>query len=321
MSKWLKNILAIVILAFLIWYLAGHRQQLSAMLKLNPNHLPVLYGLLFLASLTTARVVQSLLATLDTKTPFWEMVWLQNASLLLNYAPMKFGTLFRANYLKRHYGLVYSRFAPFFLYLMFLMTATAAGIGLLTLVMAYGLSSYENKIMAGVFAAAVIGSMCFLLVPLPLPKGSGRLMSLLRNFITGRRQIAGQAKTIFTSMLFLGVSFLFTGLRLWIIYRCIGSDIHLTGCFILGAVGFVVLFVSITPGALGIRELVLASGAVVLGVPLEVGILAAMIDRAVILSYVFVVGGVCTLWLWHKSPADFKKQQNNTISQDVKTVD
>ncbi len=317
MSKWLKNILAIMILAFLIWYLVGHRQQLSALLKLNPKYLLVLYGLLFLASLAVARVVQFLLAALETKTPFWEMVWLQNASLLLNYAPMRFGTLFRANYLKRHYRLVYSHFATFFLYLVFLMTATAATVGLVTLAMTYGLSSYENKIMAGVFAAAVIGSVCFLFVPLPLPKGNGRLVSTLRNFLTGRSQIANQAGTILVSLFFLSISFLLTALRFWIIYRRMASDIHPAGCLVLGAIGFVVLFVSLTPGALGIRELVLASGAVVLGVPLEVGILAAMIDRAVILSYVFVVGGVCALWLWHKSPADFKKQQNNAIPQKV----
>ena len=312
MVKWLKNILAVIILASLVWYLVVHWQQLRELLQLNPKHLLMLYSLLFLASLTTTFAIQSLLSALSVKTRFWDMVRLQNASFLLNYAPMKFGTLFRANYLKRHYGLAYSHFTVFFLYVTFLMTATAATIGLGVLSTVYGFFNYENKIMAGIFIAAVIGSLCFLFIPLPIPKGSSRLMSALRNFLTGRKQIAKQRKAILVSLLFLSTSFLLTAIRLWIIYRSMGINIHPAGCLILGALGFIALFTSLTPGSLGIREIILSAGAVVLGVPLEVGILAAMIDRAVIISYVFVIGGSCTLWLWFNSSADFKKTQVET---------
>ncbi|MBA7643169.1 hypothetical protein ES703_50888 [subsurface metagenome] len=90
-----------------------------------------------------------------------------------------------------------------------------------------------------------------------------------------------------------------------------GQNIHPAGYLVLGALGFVTMFVSLTPGSLGIRELVLGSGAIVLGIPLEVGVLAAMIDRAIALSWCFVIGGACTAWLWHKSPGDFKKPQAN----------
>jgi len=42
---------------------------------------------------------------------------------------------------------------------------------------------------------------------------------------------------------------------------------------------------------------------------LEVGMLAAVVDRAISMSYIFVVGGGCTLSLRRKSSADFKEQQ------------
>ena len=92
---------------------------------------------------------------------------------------------------------------------------------------------------------------------------------------------------------------------------------HPAGCLVLGALGYVVLFIGITPGGLGIRELVLACGAQVLGIPFEVGIWAAMIVRAVLMSFAFVIGGISTIWLWHKDPADFKKDepgQNNNLN-------
>lgn len=309
MGKWLKNIIGLMILGFLLWYLARNWEQLKELLKLSPAELFVMYCLWFLLSLSSARVVQCLLSGLKTKTGFWDMVRLHNATILLNYAPMKFGTLFRANYLKRHYGLSYAHFATFFLYIMFLMTSTASIIGLAVLVAIYGLGGYENKVLALVFAITIIGSLLFLFVPLPIPGGQGRLRSALRNFLSGRSQVSKERKTILIATAYLVVNFFLAAVRLWIIYDSMGKSIHVGGYLILGALGFVVLFIGLTPGSLGIRELALGFGAVVLGIPLEVGILAAMIDRAIIISYAFVAGGVCSVWLWRKSPADFREQQ------------
>jgi uncharacterized membrane protein YbhN (UPF0104 family) len=309
MGKWLKNILGVVILVFLLWYLAGHWEQLKALFKLSPKQLFVMYCLLFLIALSGARAVQRLLSVLKIKTDFWDMLRLHHVSLLLNYVPMKFGTVFRANYLKRHYGLAYAHFATFFLYITFLMTAVAAIIGLTVLLSIYGLGERENKILAVVFAMTVIGAMFFLVVPLPVSKGQGRLSSAFRKFLAGRSQISKERKTILDVAALLGVNFLFDAVRLWIIYSSMGKNVHVAGYLILGALSFVVLFIGLTPGSLGIRELVLGFGATVVGIPLEVGVLAAVIDRAIIISYVFIAGGICTVWLWHKSPVDFGKQQ------------
>jgi uncharacterized membrane protein YbhN (UPF0104 family) len=193
------------------------------------------------------------------------------------------------------------------------MTAIATFIGLTVLLTIYGLNKYENKILAIVFAIIVIISLLFLFVPLPVPTGQGRLSATLRNFLAGRSQISKERKTNLTVAMLLGVNFLLDAVRLGIVYHSMGKNIHVGGYLMLGALGFVVLFTGLTPGSLGIRELVLGFGAVVVGVPLEVGVLAAMIDRAVIISYVFITGGICTMWLWHKYPADFKEQQRNSL--------
>lgn len=311
MTKWLKNLLALGILAFLLWYLAGHWGELKVLLKLDAKQLFILYLLCFIPTLSFARVVQYLMNVFKIRTPFWDMVRLHNASVLLNYAPMKFGTFFVANYLKRHYGFSYTNFATLFLYITFLMTATGATMGLAVLVTIYHLAGYESKILASVFAMTIVGSLLFLFVPLPIPTGQGWLSTTFRSFLTGRSQMLKERKTIFVATVFLVINFLLTALRIGIIYHSMGRSIHPAGYLILGSLGFVVLFIGLTPGSLGVRELVLGFGATVISVPLEVGILAAMIDRAITISYVFVVGGICAIWLRHKSPADFKEQQNN----------
>jgi len=145
-GKWLKNILFLAVICFLLWYLVGHWEQLKALFKLSPKQIFLMCCIWFLIALINARAVQYLLNALKTKTDFWDMVKLHHAALLLNYVPMKFGTVFRANYLKRHYGLAYTHFATFFLYITFLMTALAAIIGLVVLLTVYGLGEYEAKI-------------------------------------------------------------------------------------------------------------------------------------------------------------------------------
>ena len=309
--KWIKHVLGVLILAFLLAYLVGHRQELKALLKLSAGQLIMMYLLCFLISVASVPVVRSLLDALETETGFGDMLILNNAALLLNYAPMKFGTVFRANYLKRHHGLSYAHFATFFLYITFLMTLMAAAIGLAVLLGVYGLAGYESKILAGVFAATVVGSLVFLLIPLPMPKGDGRMSAMLRTFIAGRSQISKQRKAVLISVVFVVITFVLTALRIGIIYHSMGREMHPAGYLILGALGFVVLFIAITPGSLGLRELVLACGAVVLGMPLEVGILAAIIDRAITICYAFTAGGACTLWLWYRSPNNFRKEQDD----------
>jgi len=192
----------------------------------------------------------------------------------------------------------------------FLMTFAASIIGVIVILTVYGITSYENKILVLVFLIITIGSFAFLFFPLPVPKWQGRVFNLLRNFLAGRSQIASNKKIVAISGLLLTFNFILTAARLGIIYNSLGQHCHPMGFLVLGALGYSVLFIGITPGGLGIRELVLAAGAVVIGLPLEVGLLVAVIDRMITFSYAFLAGGICTIKLWRKSPSDFTRNQD-----------
>ena len=312
MAKWIKNILGVVAVIFLLWYLSKHWEKLKVLIKLSPTELGMIYIISFLGTLNGAYVVQRLLNALRIKPNFWDMFMLQNASVLLNYAPAKVGTVFQANFLKCHYKLSYAHFATFFMYLTLLTTAAASAIGLVALIGFYGVGGYETRILCAVFLGALVCSIFFAFVPLPIPRGSHKLSEILRNFLTGRHYVVCERRTLFVCAVFLVANFVLASIRFGIIYNSMGQNIHPAGCLILGVVSQVVMFVSITPGALGIRELILGAAAIILGVPLEVGVLAAMIDRAISISWIFVVGGICTILLWHKSPTDFKEMKEKS---------
>ncbi len=298
---------------FLSWYLVENWGNLRVLLKLRPSELVVIYLVTIGGMLNNSCVVVILLKALDTPVRFWDMVFLQNAANLLNYLPMKFGTVFRANYLKKHYNLSYARFGAFFLYLTVLITAVTVLIGLIVLLLVYGLDRYESKVMFFVFLGTFIVMVFFAFVPLPIPKGSIRLTFILRNFLLSRSQVRTNISAIICCIFFLVINMLLYSLRIGIIYKSMGQEVHFGGYLILGALGYVIMFLSLTPGSLGVRELLLGSGAVALGVPLEVGIFAAVIDRAIMLSWTFLIGGICTMKLWRKSPADFSNAKGTSL--------
>jgi len=317
-QSWLKNIIGLVILGVLLWYLSQRWEQLKSLVKLNLSELLLLYICTGLATVSNCKVNQRLLRVLGARIGLWELVLLQNAMRLLNLMPMKFGTVVRGNYMKRHHSVSYTNYVTFFLFFTFLMAAAAAVIGLVGVGVVYKFGSYETNILGLFFIFLLAAAALFLFAPLPTPKSDGKWMRALRGFLQARMDIAKNKKVILANLCFLLLTFSLTAVRLGIIFHSIGKDIHPVGYLILGALGFASLIISITPASLGVRELVIGVGAVGLGVPLEVGLLVAMFDRAIMLSWTFVIGGLCALWLWRKYPADFKK--NKYCDEQVKKV-
>lgn len=320
MFKWIKHIIAVVLLVFLLVYIGKHWRELEVLLNLRPIEMVLLYAVMGLATTNNSRVVQKLLLVLNIRASLPELILLQNAGRLLNYVPMKFGTMVRANYLKRTYGLSYTNFATMLLYVTVLMTAVAGIVGFTALTVGYGLGGYENKILGGLFLFILAGSLILAFIPLPVPVGEGRLQSIIRNFLLGRKIVTANKKVVIVSMVHFAGTFLLSSLRLAIIYKSMGQDMQLTGYLVLGVLGFASFVVAITPGALAVRELVLGCGALVLGIPFDVGVFAAVLDRAIMLSWTFVLGGASTFWLWHRYPADFKQLSPNVLTEDESSL-
>ncbi|MCK4647222.1 MAG: flippase-like domain-containing protein [Candidatus Aminicenantes bacterium] len=317
MIKWIKYVIGIAIFCFLLWYLYGHWGELGLLFKLGFFELLVIYFISFIAILNKAGVVKIILKPMGVTALFGDMFLVQNACLLLNYVPMKFGTFFMANYLKRHYSLKYSRFGTFSFYLTFMLSVIASLTGIIAVIFIYGLADIRKQILAGVFLLCFIASIFLLFVPLPIPKGKSSPVIILRDFLLGRSAVSKDMRALFLAVSLLFINFIISSIRLGIIYHSMGIRVHPAGFLVLGALGYIMMFINLTPGALGIRELVLGAGAVVLGVPPEVGITVAIIDRSITLIWAFVVGGACVVWLRHKSPLDFKETKLHFSSKDL----
>lgn len=307
MRKWLKNLLALAILAALVWYLARNWEQMENLPRFGWVPLFWVYLVSLAGAVGTTLAVQRLMASLGTRTRFWDMFVLQNASTLLNYLPMKAGTVLRANYLKRQYEFSYTHFGLFYLSITLLMTLASSALGLGIMVLGHGISDRADVVLASVFLVLLVGSTVLLVIHLPLPVGPGRVRSILRRLLTARTELSTKRRTMIECFGLLAVNFVLSAVRLGIIYNAMGVPAPPTTMLVLGSLAFVTMFISLTPGALGLRELVLGAGAAALNIPPETGVLAAMIDRAVALAWSFLIGGPCALWIWRKYPGDLSQ--------------
>jgi uncharacterized membrane protein YbhN (UPF0104 family) len=315
MTRWLKSLLGIVIIGLLLWYLAKHWDSLKGLVNLKLSTIIYLFVAMTVGVVVGSYTIQHLMAAFGIRPGFREMFHLHNATILLNYMPMKFGTLYRANYLKRHYGLIYAHFTVLFIYLLILMTMAAAVVGLIVLLTVYGLNRYETLILAIIFLSVLIFSVALVFVPLPAIKGTNKLTITLHNLAQGRKMMIENKFDLCVNMFLATGCFLSSSVQLAIIYHSMGQNIHPAGYLVLGAVAYVTMILGITPGSLGLRELALAFGAVALGIDFNVGSLAAVIDRAVVLVWSFTIGIASTLYLWYKSPQDFKKTETDAVSR------
>ena len=203
------------------------------------------------------------------------------------------------------------------MYLTLLMIVIASLTSLIVLVFVYDVTSNETKVLFVAFFLTLSGSLFLAFVPLSLSFSGGRLGKNINNFLAARQQLVQSKQVVIGCSMLFFCNFLLASFRLGIIYHAMGQELHPAGYLVLGALGYITLFLSLTPGSLGIRELVLSSGGMAMGIPLKVGILAAMIDRAIALSWVFVIGGASTAWLWRKSPADFTTTKSLQASNQL----
>lgn len=208
---------------------------------------------MFLVACLNARVIQIMLRVLGVRTLFWQMTCLEHAAQLLNYAPMKFGTLFRAHYLKRHFELEYASYAASFAYITFLMVGSACTLGLVSLGLGIGFEAYKSKILGLILGVLTASSIAMLVIPIKEPGGDGRFSRWLRAFLSGRIRIGRSRNDLVLSTILLILNFIVGALRIGIICKSMNVDISLAGYLVLGSLGYVALLAGITPGSLGIR--------------------------------------------------------------------
>lgn len=291
LGKQLTWLLTAVLVGYVIWFLLGEREALSARFSGTVWH-AVLLGLGILGT-WTVNSLQTLLPLreLGVRVGFGENLLLTIAAIFGNYLPMRAGSLLRLEYIRSVHGIGYLRYGGLLgaRSLVLLFVAAAAG---LTGAVAMRLAGRDPRVEAFfVFGGVLVLAVVPFVAPLErlLPRGgrAGRIATQLTEGVTLVRQ--NRRILVWYCVLVLLQLMLLTG-RLAVAFDAIERQPPLWVYCFLSPIATILSFLNLTPGNLGLREWLVGVLSAAVGMDYADGIFAASIDRGVLIVVTLAAG-------------------------------
>lgn len=301
----IKTVFSVLIpLGFAAWvaiYLLNHLQEFKQAID---------WGYWFLAGISVLTLAhfailglfsQVILKTFGLRLIAREWFGLSIITTLGNYVlPLRGGAGLRAVYLKKKHGFSFTHFFSTFLsiYLFTLLVNSLAGLS--SIIFLYDLPRGIWWSLVLFFGSVLAVTLTLAFVPvssswsekLQLPF----LPQLIQAWRTTRAQL-GVLKSLFSLAI---ANYLCLTLMLYLGYRAMNVDLGLPEGALLGAIFGLSGLVSITPGGLGIQEAIVVVSAQAFDITATQGLALALVIRAIILFWTFLLGPVFSYLLLRK---------------------
>ncbi len=286
-------------IGFVVWILMSRGDDLRAAFQLTPR----IFILISVSSFATFALngieLQVLAGHFGRRVPFVEGLVLGLMVSTLNYLPMKLGTVLNGVLMRARYRLPLTDFG-----------ALVAGSGVIHL--------WVCGVMAGV--ALLLGEstyhtlgLTFLLTPTAVvvllivwgrrrepgrfEAHSSRVVRVAARAIDGVGTIFSDA-TLLAKEIVINVGLVtLWGIRSYYAFQALGVDASFGSVLTVTALGILFTRLSIIPGGVGFRETGMALGSSITGLPAEMGFAASVVDRAVMLFWLLLIGVPASVYL------------------------
>jgi hypothetical protein len=199
-----------------------------------------------------------------------------------NYLPLSGGLIAKGVLLARHYGIGYGFYAGVSLYT-FLLSISANGL----LGMVGSLFTGQSAWLSGALALVLLSGM-FTLVPIPVGL-QRQLRGLGGKLEYARTHFAGILAPLSGIILLL---FLAAGLRLQFAFAVMDVEVAFLACLLINSATIFARLASFVPGAIGVREFLVATMAHLAGLDFQMTILVVGLDRLGEVIVNFALGGL-----------------------------
>lgn len=302
--KYVSGALALGALGAIGGYIWWHRSELATVVVVSPSALA-------LCALSTAGylaanglISYAMVNKLGARIGIWECLSLSLVSTGVNVlTPMQGGMVVRAVYLKRLHDFEYSRFL-----------ATLVGCQVLIVIVCSALAAaalawmalVEDRgglgtVLGGVAVCLGISVLAFLF-PRIRAKGSW-LSDRVASVSDSWYALRAQPRFLATLTVLVGLQVGGQVLSFWAGFGVIGIRMGLIEVMAAGTLGTLASILSITPGALGIYEAVVAFVGAGLGIAPIHSVMAAVVSRAVQLVLLLVLAPLAVLFLRRRAAA------------------
>lgn len=286
LERWLPPLLTISVLVVLSGFLIRNRSYIAESYSLEPGLFLAVAALTLLGLFirgTANRLHFSGLGVGASTTDWFRLV---TVTSFTNYLPLSAGLVAKAVFLKRVHALPFRQFAVGQTTLLVLIVATNGLVGIALLALRFP-QELTGIVGLGFGLMVAVGGL------LVLPQRLRELLSA--RWFPFAANVGPEARRNWPGVALCQLGMLFAsafGLKLC--FAMGESTVDLEACLIFTAAAVLTRFVTIVPGALGVREFLIGGIALLTGFDLRDAVVASILARAAEILVVFVLGGIFT---------------------------
>lgn len=301
----LKNFIQLFFLLFVIlftfFYTKKNLNDFKKILDLSLVQFLVLTMFTFAVFILNAYIfnIGLKIFKINLKTKEWFSIHMLNN--YSNYLFAKGGFIMRSFYLKKKHSLSYTKYLTLFLFINILIALSSTCVIFINF-----LFNNQNKELLRLYFI-LISIMFFVIlnIPLFLPKKIFQLTAKkfpkLSNILFSWLEVRKNKKIALLAILLIFIMLNVSALKIYLIYNMIFSRISYFTALTIVAFSFMSPYLSITPAALGVREGLMTIAASLNGENVTTASAVAILDRGVIMLWVFIIGFLLSLFFYKKN--------------------
>lgn len=313
--KTVKLLFSLLILLIIVIYLTNQTDKLALISKANHEILFKIIACGLLSSLAIALGFRNSMILFKLPLKIKEWIGLSLTNSMYSYIiPFQGSMLLRAKYLKSKYGFEYSNYAALSGGSLLIGFWVAGISALFLLLTSYLTTGSYNRTLFILVGSLLIFTLALTLILWYIPESG--IKTGWKGFDIAFAQVISGVKvfkTDFKQSIIISItslfSFLLVGLRLYFSFQSVDVQVGLTDILTIQMVAVFSMVLTITPGNLVIREGIIGLLSNTLGIPIEVAILAATIDRVVGMAIIFLFGTIFHFILIREMNDDSSKNE------------
>jgi hypothetical protein len=299
-----QNVLGIVVVLGFGGYLWHNRMAFEAVLEVSGSTIAGIALGILLTWIVASTQSYLMYRAEGVEIGWWENLFVALAGVLVNYLPMRLGTVVRMRYVKAVYGFGYARSMGILgIRLVLLVTATGM-LGLVGTVWVWlGGGSLSLELMA-IFAGLLVLAAAASFRSPPQVESEHRRYKIWNDFSAGFAAMRERPVVTVQVLCLIMIQLALVAWRFSLSLEAVGSSAPISLLVILSPATTLSNFVSIVPGGLGYREAIMGYVTMATGFEFNSGLFAGTVDRAVLMAMVFVMGSASFFHIWSKLPGE-----------------
>ncbi len=280
----------IVVIAAILFYLSTQPQLLAALQQISWSLLAIIIVFRLLFLITSGLYLQTFAKKFNISLTFTEWFGLSVVTTMGNYiTPFAGGMVARAAYLKHRHNFPYASFATLLASNYLVVFWVIGAIGFTTLIIFFPLQDIYIMLALLFLAMPITISILTILPNVHLPE-THRLFRILNTSLEGWNLVKNDKILLAQLGLYTMANIALNGLSFWVAYNALGFTVSFSSALLISLIAVFSILLNITPGNLGIQEIIVSVSSNLLGPGGGEGLVVALIIRAATLLLVFTLG-------------------------------